>query len=86
MLVASTMMMPVEELFADDELAGDDLLAGIRGHGVDARQVGDLSLRVALDASLLRCRHAEIAHMLVEPVSWLNRVVLPQFWLPASAK
>ena len=22
----------------------------------------------------------------LEPVSWLNRVVLPQFWLPASAK
>ena len=21
----------------------------------------------------------------LEPVSWLNRVVLPQFWLPASA-
>ena len=54
-------------LFADDELAGDDLLAGIRGHGVDARQVGDLSLRVALDSTALAVhRHAwEIAHMLV---------------------
>ena len=54
-------------LFADDELAGDDLLAGIGGHGVDARQVGDLGLRVALDGTALAVhRHArEIAHMLV---------------------
>ena len=40
-------------LFADDELPGDDLLAGIGGHGVDARQVGDLSLRVPLDGAAL---------------------------------
>ena len=53
--------------FADDELAGNDLLAGIGGHGVDARQVGDLGLRVALDGTALAVhRHArEIAHMLV---------------------
>ena len=54
-------------LFADDELPGDDLLAGIGGHGVDARQVGDLRLRVAFDGTAFAIhRHArEIAHMLV---------------------
>ena len=54
-------------LFADDELPGNDLLAGIGGHGVDARQVGDLGLRVALDGTALAVhRHArEIAYMLV---------------------
>ena len=87
MLVASTMlMMPV--LFANDELPGHDLLAGIGRHGVDAGQVGDFGIGVLPDGTALAVhRHArEIAHMLVGPVSWLNRVVLPQFWLPASAK
>ena len=54
-------------LFADDELPGNDLLAGIGGHGVDARQVGDLGLRVSLDGTALAVhRHArEVAHVLV---------------------
>ena len=54
-------------LFADDELPGDDLLAGIRRHGVDAGQIGDFGLRVALDGTALAVhRHArKIAHMLV---------------------
>ena len=54
-------------LFADDELSGNDLLAGIGGHGVDARQVGDLSLRVPLDGTALAVhRHArKVADVLV---------------------
>ena len=54
-------------LFADDELPGDDLLAGIRRHGVDARQVGDLGLRVSLDGAALAVhRHTrKVADVLV---------------------
>ena len=54
-------------LFADDELPGDDLLAGIGGHRIDARQVGDLGLRVPLDGTALAVhRHArKVAHVLV---------------------
>ena len=54
-------------LFADDELPGDDLLAGVGRHGVDARQIGDLRFRVALDGTALAVhRHTgEVAHMLV---------------------
>ena len=54
-------------LFADDELPGNDLLAGIGGHGVDARQVGDFGLRVTLNGTALAVhRHArKVAHVLV---------------------
>ena len=54
-------------LFADDELSGNDLLAGIRRHGVDARQVGDFGLRVSLDGAALAVhRHTrKVAHVLV---------------------
>ena len=54
-------------LFPDDELAGHDLLIGVRGHGVNAGQIGDFGLRVLLDGAALPVhRHAgEIAHMLI---------------------
>ena len=54
-------------LFVDDELPGNDLLAGIGGHGIDARQVGDLGVGVFPDGAALAVhRHAgEVAHMLV---------------------
>ena len=54
-------------LFADDELPGDDLLTGIGGHGIDARQVSDLGLRVPLDGTALAVhRHArKVADVLV---------------------
>ena len=48
-------------------MLGNDLLAGIGGHGVDARQVGDLSLRVSLDGTALAVhRHTrKVADVLV---------------------
>ena len=53
-------------LVAQQELAGDQLLARVRGHGVDARQVGDQRVRVAPDDAVLAVDgHAgEVAHML----------------------
>ena len=54
-------------LFADDELAGDDLLAGIGRHRVDAGQVGDFRFRVLFDGTALPVHRdaGEVAHMLV---------------------
>ena len=54
-------------LFADDELAGDDLLAGIGRHRIDAGQVGDFRFRVLLDGTALPVHRdaGEVAHMLV---------------------
>ena len=54
-------------LFANDELAGHDLLAGIGRHGVNAGQIGHFGLRVALNRTALAVHsHAwEIAYMLV---------------------
>ena len=48
---------------------GDDLLAGIRGEGVDARQVGHGGLRVASDRAVLSVHGdtGEITHVLVGP-------------------
>ena len=49
------------------ETARDHLLARVRRHGVDARQVGDERLGMALDAAVLAIhRHAgKVAHVLV---------------------
>ena len=39
-------------LLPQDELAGDDLLAGVRGHRIDARKVRDEGLRMLLDLAV----------------------------------
>ena len=54
-------------LFVDDELPGDDLLAGIGGHRVDSRQVSDFCVRIIPDCAALPIHRytGEIAHMLV---------------------
>ena len=51
----------------NDELPGHDLLTAVRGHGVDARQVGDLSAGVILDltAFAVHGHTGKVAYMLV---------------------
>ncbi len=54
-------------MFPQNELPGDDFLAGIGGHGIDAREVGDQGIAVPSDDAVLPVHGdaGEIAHMLV---------------------
>ena len=54
-------------LFLQHEIAGDDLLAGIGGHGIDARQIGNGGIGAALDGAVLAVhRHpGKVAHVAV---------------------
>ena len=52
---------------AQNKIAGDNLLAGVRGHGIDAREVGNSGVGMAFDGPILAVHRnaGEIAHMLV---------------------
>ena len=52
--------------FVQDEISSDDLLAGIRGHGVDTRQVSDEGIGVTLDSAVLAVNSnaGEVANVL----------------------
>ena len=54
-------------LLIQDEAAGDDLLAAVGGHGVDAGEVRDQRLGVTLDDPVLPVHGdaGEVAHVLV---------------------
>ncbi len=56
-------------LFLQDEVPGDQLLAGIGGHGVDPRQVGDSGVGPAPDDPVLPVHGdpGEVAHVLAGP-------------------
>ena len=64
----------------EDKAAGDDLLAGIGGHGIDAGEVGDEGLGVALDDAVLPVHGdaREVAHVLVGAGELVEQGGLPR--------
>ena len=54
-------------LLIDDKLPGDDLLIGIRRHGIDAGQICELRIGIFPDGAALavHCHAREVAHMLI---------------------
>ena len=81
MLVASMMLMIADWFLFQNKLPGDDFLAGVRGKGVDARQIHYFRAGISFDhpALSIHCYPRKVSDVLIGPVSWLNRVVLPQF-------
>ena len=54
-------------MLVEDEIPGNDLLAGIGAHGIDARQIGHLAIFLAAELAGLavHCHTGEIAHVLI---------------------
>ena len=51
----------------ENKISRHDLLAGVRGHGIDAREIGNSGVGMAFDGPILAVHRnaGEIAHMLV---------------------
>ena len=75
-------------LFVEDEIARHDLLAAVRGHGINAGQIGHAGVRVAPHRAVLAVDRdaGEIADVLIRPRELVEQGGLAAVLIPHERK